>query len=74
MPTTPSVPPAPDPARCPLCGQHNQCAMQKKGPDESGPCWCVSTRFTPALLARLPPAALGKACICPRCARANPRY
>lgn len=32
-----------------------------------GPCWCVDARFPPDLLARLPPTAAGKACICAAC-------
>jgi hypothetical protein len=34
------------------------------------PCWCVSETFPPALLARLPEAARGAACICSACVKA----
>lgn len=59
----------PDPGRCPLCGAPNQCAMAAgaNGP----PCWCTTVRFDAALLARIPAAARGKACLCPACAGAG---
>ncbi|MBX3655966.1 MAG: cysteine-rich CWC family protein [Ramlibacter sp.] len=63
---------APDPSRCPLCGETNQCAMQVQRltglPQE--PCWCTRVDFAPALLARVPEAARRQACICHRCATA----
>ncbi|HML81082.1 MAG TPA: cysteine-rich CWC family protein [Thiomonas arsenitoxydans] len=62
--------PACDPARCPLCGQPNAC-MRAAG-DESATCWCVSVRFAPQTLARIPPACIDLACICPQCADAEP--
>ncbi len=60
----------PDPARCPLCGSPNGCAMAAPRAAESAPpaCWCMAADFPPALLARVPPAAPRKACICARCA------
>jgi hypothetical protein len=65
------VSPAVDPGRCPLCGQANQCAMQAQIMTgvKQPPCWCTQTSFDPALLASVPQQALGKACICPVCAR-----
>ncbi|OYV30327.1 MAG: hypothetical protein B7Z79_07350 [Thiomonas sp. 20-64-9] len=59
-----------DPARCPLCGQPNACV--RAAGDESAACWCVSARFAPQTLARIPPACIGLACICPQCAGAEP--
>ena len=35
------------------------------------PCWCVAETFPPALIASLPEAAQGKACICIDCLRAH---
>ncbi len=60
---------------CPLCGQANQCAMEleKATGQAQPPCWCTlpSVSFSEELLARLPPEARHKACICARCARAS---
>jgi hypothetical protein len=57
-----------DPARCPLCGQANACAMAAPGGDES-PCWCTQASFSPELLERVPAEQRGRACICSRCAQ-----
>lgn len=61
--------PAPDPSRCPPCGQDNRCAMEieRATGQPQGPCWCVDARFPPDLLAQLPPEAEGQACICAAC-------
>jgi hypothetical protein len=69
------ITPLPTPAdatRCPLCGGDNRCAMeQRKATGEpQPPCWCLSETFTPELLARIPQAARGTACICPGCVKA----
>lgn len=65
--------PAADPAAslCPLCQQPNQCAMAGAQPS-SGPCWCTTMDFSTDLLARVPAAWQGKACICAACAAAQP--
>lgn len=61
----------PDPARCPLCGGPNGCAMAPHAPAATaGACWCMAASFSPELLARVPPGARRKACICARCAAA----
>ena len=64
-------PSAIDPCRCPLCGQPNACANEiaraGTGVDRA-PCWCTAVSFAPELLARVPPAAQRKACICAACA------
>ncbi len=62
--------PALDPARCPLCGAANQCAMEieKTTGITQPPCWCATLSFDAALIGRLPPASQGLACICARCA------
>ena len=75
-------PQPPDPQRCPVCGKVNQCAMElaKKAGIESGiqsgiesgiaqpPCWCTQVTFSASLLASLPPASQGLACLCAVCA------
>ncbi|MFN3439902.1 MAG: cysteine-rich CWC family protein [Acidovorax sp.] len=50
---------------CPLCGQPNQCAMVAGRPPES--CWCMAQVIDSAVLATLPEAQRGKACICANC-------
>ena len=61
-------PPVP-PDVCPLCGAGNACAMARgDGPER--PCWCVGATFGAELLARVPAAAQGRACICAACAGA----
>lgn len=64
---------APDPARCPLCGEPNACAMEtaRRTGQAASSCWCVQARFSPELLARVPAAAQRLACICARCAGAR---
>ncbi len=62
----PDAAPPPDPARCPLCGQSNQCAIEAGQP--AAGCWCMGTAVDPAALAAVPDAARGLACLCPRCA------
>ena len=64
--------PSPDPSRCPLCGQANQCAMevQKATGQPQPPCWCTQVDFSEALLARIPPESRRLACVCAACARA----
>ena len=61
-----------DPTRCPLCGRPNQCAMetQQRTGVEQPACWCTLIDFSQELLARVPAAARGAACICPACAAA----
>ncbi|MDM7457595.1 MAG: cysteine-rich CWC family protein [Tepidimonas sp.] len=62
-----------DPARCPICGGSNACAMERKrqtGLDQP-PCWCTQVQFSAEMLDRIPPNARGLACICARCAAAT---
>ncbi len=61
----------PDPARCPLCGQANRCAMEieKETGAKQVPCWCASVKFDQALLSKIPAASQGLACVCEACAR-----
>lgn len=65
---TPSI----DPCRCPLCGQPNACANEiaRATGQAQPPCWCTTVTFAPELLARVPPEAQRRACICAACARA----
>jgi hypothetical protein len=60
----------PDPSRCPLCGQVNQCAMEveKATGVKQPPCWCTQVDFGAALLQRVPAELQRKACICRACA------
>ena len=55
---------------CPLCGQANECAMERERATgvPQGPCWCTQADFTAELLARVPEAARDRACLCARCA------
>jgi hypothetical protein len=55
---------------CPLCGEHNQCAMElaKTTGEPVTECWCVSVAFSEKLLSKVPPEALNQVCICQKCA------
>ncbi len=64
------TPAACDPARCPLCGQPNQCALADGG-NAGQPCWCSAVQIARETLARIPSACQGVACICPQCAQAH---
>jgi hypothetical protein len=70
---TPAEPPAVDPARCPLCGAPNGCALQAARASNGAPqpCWCTRVRFAPQLLARVPAPAQRRACICAACAASS---
>ncbi len=60
----------PSPCLCPLCGQPNDCAMERaQGKALPEPCWCTTVVFTPELLQRIPEAAQRKACVCRACAQ-----
>lgn len=37
--------------------------------EQQPPCWCTKVQLDPALKAKVPPPALGRACICAACAR-----
>jgi len=58
----------PDPSRCPVCGEPNQCGLANPA-TATQPCWCFSTEIAPEARDQIPDDALNKACICPRCAR-----
>jgi hypothetical protein len=57
---------APD---CPLCGSPNACAVAESGRFDTA-CWCTAAAFPAALLAALPEADRGRACVCAGCAAA----
>ena len=57
---------------CPLCGQPNACAAVACGRFDVD-CWCRSLSFSRELLARVPAAQAGRACICRACAEAAAR-
>jgi hypothetical protein len=54
--------------RCPVCGADNDCAVARCGTAACASCWCAGITIEEAALARIPPAARGKACLCRRCA------
>ena len=60
---------APDPDRCPICGDGNSCAMAA-GRSVSA-CWCYGARV-PRALEQVPAPSRGVVCVCPRCAGATP--
>ena len=54
---------------CPACGQPNSCA-QATSDNEVTQCWCFEVEVQPQALQELPPEALNRACLYPRCAGA----
>ena len=65
---TAPLPPLPLPnTRCPLCGGPNDCVPAACGRFDVD-CWCRAARFSPELLARIPAAQQGQACVCATCA------
>jgi len=61
-----AIPPAPA-HRCPRCGQPNACAPARSG-DFATPCWCTAVTVRDDVLASLPAADRGRACLCQHCA------
>ena len=55
---------------CPLCGGPNGCAPAVSGSFDS-PCWCTAVRIPAEVLARIPAAQRGLACVCRACAEAG---
>jgi hypothetical protein len=43
--------------------------IEKLTGEKQGPCWCTQIDFSADLLARVPPEAQAKACICADCVR-----
>ncbi|MFO1488424.1 MAG: cysteine-rich CWC family protein [Verrucomicrobiota bacterium] len=56
-------------ARCPLCGQANQCQLCT-GDAYKGSCWCLSLSIPDELLARVPAEQRNRACLCAGCVKA----
>jgi hypothetical protein len=56
-----------DPARCPLCGRPNRCALAA-GSSAVAPCWCADAAISRDRLALVPEAARRVACLCAACA------
>lgn len=54
----------PDPSRCALCGEPNECGMARGDAE----CWCFSVQIPQKALDLVPLAAREKVCICARCA------
>jgi hypothetical protein len=52
---------------CPLCGGPNDCRAAQTGSFDE-PCWCANVVVDPDALARVPPGARNRACLCRRCA------
>jgi hypothetical protein len=62
-----------DPARCPLCGRDNACAMAcataSAGCTTPRDCWCTRVVVAADVLRRVPAPAFGRACVCADCVR-----
>ncbi len=59
-------------SECPLCGRANQCQLCTISPYK-GSCWCERMRIPEELLARVPTAWRGEACVCLECVQAYHR-
>ena len=57
--------------RCPLCGQHNQCAMTPQSDNSAAKqhptCWCMQETFPEDLKTRLQHRQADAVCICAEC-------
>lgn len=54
--------------QCPACGQSNGCALADPQTADQA-CWCFSLTIDPEVIAALPAAQRGIACLCQRCAQ-----
>lgn len=61
-----SLPPLPNPAQCPLCGEANECQLCSPA-TYKGPCWCAQLDVPSELLAQVPEPCRNRACICRSC-------
>jgi len=50
---------------CPLCGEHNHCAVAAD--PNAKECWCEFVEFPVKLLAQIPEDAVRKTCVCQKC-------
>lgn len=55
---------------CPVCGEANGCVPAATGSFDQ-PCWCAGHVIDPGVIARVPEAMRGRACLCPRCAASS---
>jgi hypothetical protein len=51
---------------CPLCNGPNACAPARSGSLDT-PCWCTQRVIDRSVLARIPDAQRGQACVCAAC-------
>jgi len=58
--------PVRDAGRCPLCGGPNECVLCT-GRGFVASCWCAAETIPAELLAQVPPASQGQACVCRNC-------
>lgn len=56
----------PDPSRCPLCGETNECQLCSPATHKS-PCWCARVEISETLLAHVPENFRNRACVCHNC-------
>jgi hypothetical protein len=56
-----------DPAKCPLCGENNDCQNICGDPEPNKNCWCKEVKFPKQLLDAVPVETKNKVCICQRC-------
>ena len=61
----------PDTRICPACGSRNDCTLAEPKTTTQN-CWCYSVTIDPAVLEALPDYLRNAACLCPRCAQADP--
>ena len=58
-----------DRSRCVLCGEPNDCVMERRARGEAvdDPCWCVARVFPVAVTERATARDDGASCICEAC-------
>jgi hypothetical protein len=60
------LPATADAARCPLCGQPNDCQLCTVAAYK-GSCWCAQVQIPDELIAQVPAELRNQACICRAC-------
>ncbi len=62
-----------DRSRCVLCGEPNDCGMEKRtrGETTEDPCWCVDQKFPVAMTRIASERDGGASCICAACLAAG---
>lgn len=61
---------SPDPRRCVICGQSNDCALAREGGDSGQPCWCTTEVFPKNLVASISRKRGQTQCLCMACLEA----